>query len=121
MVLIPPCAGGNKARGVLAESLIVKTAGSIRERLAGRHIGDPLTHGEGLRLHGVTRLGAWPLRGIPCEGLQRGLGEACVLLDTSVKILESSTGICISLPYYLASVFILQSWCVLYFPSLVIR
>ena len=25
-------------------------------------------------IHGVTRLGAWPLRGIPCEGLQRGLG-----------------------------------------------
>ena len=26
-------------------------------------------------IHGVTRL-AWPLRGIPCEGLQRGLGES---------------------------------------------
>ena len=25
-------------------------------------------------IHGVTQLGAWPLRGIPCEGLQRGLG-----------------------------------------------
>lgn len=25
-------------------------------------------------IHGVTRPGAWPLRGIPCEGLQRGLG-----------------------------------------------
>ena len=25
-------------------------------------------------IHRVTRLGAWPLRGIPCEGLQRGLG-----------------------------------------------
>ena len=24
-------------------------------------------------IHGVTRQGAWPLRGIPCEGLQRGL------------------------------------------------
>ena len=25
-------------------------------------------------IHGVTRPGAWPLRGIPCEGLQQGLG-----------------------------------------------
>ena len=49
-------------------------------------------------IHGVTRLGAWPFQGIPCEGLQRGLGEACALLDTSVKIPESSMGVCISLP-----------------------
>ena len=34
----------------MAESLIVKTAGSIRERLAGRHVRDPLARGEGLRL-----------------------------------------------------------------------
>ena len=58
-------------------------------------------------IHGVTRLGAWPLRRIPYEGLQRGLGEACTLLDTSIKILESSTGVCISLPYSLASAFTL--------------
>ena len=31
----------------MAESLIVKTAGSIRESLAGRHVGDPLARGEG--------------------------------------------------------------------------
>ena len=43
----PPCIEGNKARGVSAGSLIVKTAGSIRERLAGRDIGDPLARGEG--------------------------------------------------------------------------
>ena len=30
--------------------MIVKTAGSIRERLAGRHVGDPLARGEGPRL-----------------------------------------------------------------------
>ena len=46
----PPCTGGNKARGISAGSLIVKTAGSIRERLAERHIGDPLACGEGPRL-----------------------------------------------------------------------
>ena len=50
MVWPPPCTGGNKAHGVLAGSLIVKTAGSIRERLAGRHFGDPLARGEGPRL-----------------------------------------------------------------------
>ena len=47
VVWLPPCTGGNKARGVLAGSLIVKTAGSIRERLAERHVGDPLACGEG--------------------------------------------------------------------------
>ena len=34
----------------MAGSLIVKTAGSIRERLAGRHVGDPLACGERPRL-----------------------------------------------------------------------
>ena len=42
--------GGNKARDVSAESLIVKTVGSIWERLAGRHVGDPLARGKGPRL-----------------------------------------------------------------------
>ena len=99
MVWLPPCTGGNKARGVLAGSLIAKMAGSIRERLAGRHVKDPLARGEGLRLS--TELPNQELG--PCEGfLMRGSnedkGEACALLDTSVKILESSTGVCISLP-----------------------
>ena len=57
----PPCTEGNKAHGVSAGSLIVKTAGSIQERLAGRHVGDPEA------INGVTRPGA------PCEGfLARG-------------------------------------------------
>jgi hypothetical protein len=42
--------GRNKTRGVSAESLIVKTVGSIRERFARRHVGDPLACREGLRL-----------------------------------------------------------------------
>ena len=46
----PPCTGGNKAHDVSAGSLIVKTAGSIQERLAGRHVEDPLACGEGPRL-----------------------------------------------------------------------
>ena len=50
MVWPPPCTGGNKAYGVSAGSLIVKTMGSIQERLAGRHTGDLLARGEGLGL-----------------------------------------------------------------------
>ena len=68
----PPCTRGNKARGVSAESLIVKTAGSNRERLAGRHIGDPLVCGKGPRLS--TELPNQELG--PCEGfLARGYNE----------------------------------------------
>ena len=68
----PPCTEGNKARGVSAESLIVKTAESIQERLAARHIGDPLAHGEGPRLS--TELPDWELG--PCVGfLAKGSNE----------------------------------------------
>ena len=68
----PPCIGGNKARGVSAGSLIVKTAGSIRERLAERHVGDPLARGEGPRLSMEL-----PDQGLgPCDGfLARGSNE----------------------------------------------
>ena len=72
--------------------------------------GTPETHlhvGKARAIHVVTRPGGWPLRGIPCKGLQRGLGEACALLDTLVKIPESLMGVCISLPYSLASAFTL--------------
>ena len=68
----PPCTGGNKARDVLARSLIVNTAGSIRERLAGRYVGDPLARGEGPWLS--TELLDQELG--PCEGfLARGSNE----------------------------------------------
>ena len=68
----PPCIEGNKAHGISAGSLIVKMVGSIRERLAERHVGDPLAHGEGPRLS--TEL---PDRELgPCEGfLARGSNE----------------------------------------------
>jgi hypothetical protein len=71
---------------------MVETTGNIRERLAGRHTREPLARGEGLGLSMELldqKLG-------PCEGLQRGLGEACTLFDTLVKIPESSMGVCIS-------------------------
>ena len=68
----PPCTERNMARGASAENLIVKTVGSIRERLAGRHVGDPLACGEGPRLS--TELPDWELG--PCEGfLVRGSNE----------------------------------------------
>ena len=68
----PPCTRGNKACGILARSLIVKTVGSIRERLARRHVGDPLACGEGPRLS--MELPDWELG--PCEGfLTRGSNE----------------------------------------------
>ena len=70
---------------------------------------DPLAREEGPELS--TELHDRELG--PCEGLQRGLGEACTLLDTMVKISESSTGICISLLYSLASVFALFALLVL--------
>ena len=55
-------------------------AGSIWERLAGRHVGDPLARGEGPRLS--TEL---PDRELgPCEGLQRELGGS--LRDGSLHI-----------------------------------
>ena len=72
MVWLPLCTRGNKARGVSAGSLIVKTVGSIRERLAGRHVGEPLARGEGPRLS--TEVPDQELG--PCEGfLMRGSNE----------------------------------------------
>jgi hypothetical protein len=58
--------------GILDGSLIVKTAGSIRERLTGRQARDPLAHGEGPRL--PMELPNQELG--PCEGiLARGSNE----------------------------------------------
>ena len=72
MVWPPPCIGGNKAHDVSVGSLIVKTAGSIQERFAGRHVGDLLARGEGPRLS--TELPDWELN--PCKGfLTRGSNE----------------------------------------------
>ena len=81
----PPCTGGNKARGVLTRSLIVKTTGSIWERLVERHVGDPLARGEGLRLS--TEL---PDRELgPYEGfLVRGFNE-----ERASRYLDKNTGV----------------------------
>ena len=71
----PSCIEGNKAHGGLAESLIVKMAGSgLEEACQKAHWRPTCAWGRPGAIHGVTRPGAWPLQGIPCEGLQRGLG-----------------------------------------------
>ena len=68
----PPCTEGNKVHDGSAKSLILNTAGSIRERLAGRHVGDPHARGEGPRLS--MELPDQELG--PCEGfLARGSNE----------------------------------------------
>ena len=44
-------------------------------------------------IHGVTRPGAWPLLGIPCEGLQQGLGgslRASRYLGKNVGVIDGS-------------------------------
>ena len=72
MVWPPPCTGVNKARGVSTGTLIVKMTGSIQERLARRHVGDPLAREEGPRLS--MELPDQELG--PCEGfLTRGSNE----------------------------------------------
>ena len=44
-------------------------------------------------IHGLTRPGAWPLRGIPCEGLQRGLEgslRASRYLSKNTRVVDGS-------------------------------
>jgi hypothetical protein len=116
----PPCTKGNKAYSVLAGSLIVKTAGSIQERLARRHVRDPLARGEGLKLSTELPVGSLALARASLQGAAtrtRGSLHASRYLG---RIPESSTRVCISLPYSLASAFILQSWFCVLLSSLVI-
>ena len=80
----------------------------IRERLAERHTGDPLARGEGQGLSmELPNQELGPCKGFLMRGSNEDHGEACVLLVTSVKISESSMGVCISLLYPLASAFTL--------------
>ena len=90
----PPCTRENKACGVSAESLIVKMAGSgPREACWKAHRRPTCAWGRPRAIHGVTRPGAWPLRWIPCEGLQRGLGEslrASRYLGKNTRVIDGS-------------------------------
>ena len=88
------CTEGNKARSGFAGSLIVKTAGSGPEEAYQKaHRRPTYVWGRPGAIHGVTRPGAWPLRGIPCEGLQRGLEEslcASRYLDKNIGVVDGS-------------------------------
>ena len=71
MVWPPPCTKGkNKAHSILVGSLIVKMAGN---GMGEAHQRPTCEWGRPGAIHIVTRPGAWPLQGIPYEGLQRGL------------------------------------------------
>ena len=68
----------------------------------GEHLGEAYrkarqrptcTWGRSEAIHGVTRLAAWPLRRIPCEGLQQGLGgslHASRYLSKNTKVVDES-------------------------------
>jgi hypothetical protein len=67
---LPPCTGGNEARGILAGSSIVETAGSVREEPeAEHHLHVEKARGS-LRSYSTEVLG-------PCVGfpLRRGTNE----------------------------------------------
>ena len=98
MVWPPLCTERNEARGGSIGSLIVKTAGSILERLAERHVGDPLARGEGPRLS--TEL---PDR----ELSQRGLGgslHASRYLGKNTGVIDGS--LCISTLLFIFRIYI---------------
>ena len=85
-----PCTEGNKARGGSAGSLIVKTTASGSEEACRKtHQRPTCAWGRPRAIYGVVRPGAWPLRWIPCEGLQRGLGGS---LRVS-RYLSKNTGV----------------------------
>ena len=115
--------GGNKARGGSAGSLIVKTVGSgLGEACRKAHRRPTCAWGRPGAIHGVTRPGAWPLRGIPCEGLQRGLGGSL----SASRYLGKNTGVVdgslhISTLLFTFRIYTPYLGCVLYFPSLVDR
>jgi hypothetical protein len=99
---------GNKTRDVSAGSLIVKTAGSDpREACQKAHRRHTCMWGRLKAFHGVTRPGAWPLRGLP-RGSNNDQGSLRASRYLSIKP-ELSTGVHMSTSS-LTSAFILQSW-----------
>ena len=90
----PPCTEGNKVRGGSVGNLIVKTAGSgLGEACRKAHQRSNCAWGRPEAIHGVTRPRAWPLRGIPCDGLQRGLGGslcASQYLGKNTRVIDRS-------------------------------
>jgi hypothetical protein len=66
----PPCTGGNEARGVLAGSSVVETAGSVREEPEAEHHLHVEKARDSLQSYSTEVLG-------PCVGfpLRRGTNE----------------------------------------------
>jgi hypothetical protein len=90
----PPCTWGRQGPQHFSWKLDSEERGAIQEKLVGRHIGDPLAHGEGLRLS--TELLDRKLG--PCEGLQWGLGGS---LRTSRYLNKATSVVDGSLHLYL--------------------
>ena len=94
-VVWPPlCTEGNKTLGVLAGTLIVKTAESgLGEACRKAHRRPTYAWGRPGAIHRVSQLGAWPLQGIPYEGLQRGLEgslHASRYLSKNTRVVDGS-------------------------------
>jgi hypothetical protein len=94
VVWSPPCMEGNKVHDISVGSLIVKTAGSgLGEACWKAHRRLTCTWGRPKVIHRVTQLGASSLQGLPCEGLQRGLGEilhASRYLGKNTRVIDGS-------------------------------
>jgi hypothetical protein len=73
---------------------IVKTVGSgMGEACQKAHRRPTCAWGRPEAINGVTRPGAWPLRGILCEELQRGLGgslSASQYLGKNTRVVDRS-------------------------------
>jgi hypothetical protein len=91
----PPCTGENEAHSISARNSIVETTGSVREEPeADLHLRVEKARSS-LRSYSTMVLGprvGYPLR----RGTNKDQSKPCVVLDTSVKIPASSTGVCIS-------------------------
>jgi hypothetical protein len=91
----PPCTRGNKARGVLAGSSIVETAGSIQEEPEVKHHLRVEKAHSSLRSYSTEVLGprvVYHLR----RGTNEDYSGPYVVPDASVKILVSCSRFCIS-------------------------
>ena len=93
----PPCTGGNKARGVFGQKLDSEDDGEHPGEACRKARWRPTcVWGRPKAIHGVTRPGAWPLRGIPYEGLQRGLGgslRTSRYLGKNIRVIDGSSHI----------------------------
>jgi hypothetical protein len=91
----PSCTGGNKAHDISAGSSLMETAGSVQEEPKAEHQLHMEKARDSLRSYSTEVLG--PRVGLPLRrGTNEDWSEPCVVPYTSVKILASSTRVCIS-------------------------